>query len=256
MTIEVRRTGPTRWEAFDDGAQRGRARVWRRPDARHLLLLDHATTAAIGPLVDAAVVGSDVALHAWVDTTDDALAEVLGARGFCRVRVEDHHVAAVPDDPAPPLPAGYAMVPADRVDEDALRRLDERLRDDVPGTDGWAWDPEDFREENFHSPAFDPALYPVARTTGAGTLVGLARIWVNPDRHRVGLVAVLPEHRRCGIGDALLGHALAVLRERGATEVGIEIDRDNAASHGFFDRLGLTVERSFVEMVRPAAAPR
>jgi len=54
------------------------------------------------------------------------------------------------------------LISADAVDEDGLRTLDECLREDVPGMDGWIHDPREFREQTFEERRFDPATYLVA----------------------------------------------------------------------------------------------
>jgi hypothetical protein len=82
--------------------------------------------------------------------------------------IEDSFLALVPTGPdqthlaAGALPAGMSLVSADAVDEDGLRLLDEALRQDVPGSDGWVNDPQEFREYTFSEWRFDPATYLVA----------------------------------------------------------------------------------------------
>jgi len=46
-------------------------------------------------------------------------------------------------------PEDIVVISAVDADEDHLRLLDDALRQDVPGTAGWQWDPGDFREETF-----------------------------------------------------------------------------------------------------------
>jgi hypothetical protein len=71
-------------------------------------------------------------------------------------------------------PAGLRARRADEVREIELRLLDDELRQDVPGTDGWRWLPRDFREETYESPQFDPAAYLVAEKERE--LVGICRV--------------------------------------------------------------------------------
>lgn len=63
---------------------------------------------------------------------------------------------------------------------DTLRALDDELRQDVPGIDGWRWDEAGFRAETYDSPAYDLATYLVAvRRDGRGC-AGLARVCNQP----------------------------------------------------------------------------
>ena len=73
----------------------------------------------------------------------------------------------IPTDPAVTglagavLPAGLDVLSAAAAGITRLRLLDDALRQDVPGCEGWRWDAGEFRAETF-SPFFDPAAYLVA----------------------------------------------------------------------------------------------
>jgi hypothetical protein len=75
-------------------------------------------------------------------------------------------------------PPGITFRQADQVDEVRLRLLDDALRQDVPGTDGWQWSADGFHEETYGSPGFDPATYLVA-VDMYDDYVGIARVWMN-----------------------------------------------------------------------------
>jgi ribosomal protein S18 acetylase RimI-like enzyme len=124
-------------------------------------------------------------------------------------------------------------------DEARLMRLDDALRQDVPGTDGWRW-PEaaDFREATFRDGAYDPATYLVAVADTPGEYVGLARVWWKLTSPRLGMIAVLPAYRRRGIARALLAEVLAVVHERGQPEVFTEVDDRNVASRSLMRSIG------------------
>ncbi len=78
---------------------------------------------------------------------------------------------------------------ADEVEGSRLRLLDDELRQDVPGTDGWRWTPEGFRTEN-DPPQSDPAVASRTLLEGlGGTVVGAALELRRPD------VAVPPLER-------------------------------------------------------------
>lgn len=64
------------------------------------------------------------------------------------------------------------------------------------------------------------------------------------DGHRGWLyaVAVHPEHRRKGIGQALVQHAVSELRKCGCDKVNLQIRPDNTAVAAFYESLGFSVE--------------
>ena len=90
---------------------------------------------------------------------DEADVEPLLALGFAVHRREGTYL--VPTTTARvEAPPGLRIVRADEVDETSLRVLDDALRQDVPGTDGWSWDEAGFREETYGSPELRPAHVP------------------------------------------------------------------------------------------------
>jgi hypothetical protein len=115
----------------------------------------------------AANAGSD--LYATVDEADEHTLELLDSNGFTVARRKSNLL--IPTDPsitgldASAEPAGVVVMSAADAYEDELRRLDEALRQGVPGTAGWRWDPGDFHEETFDS-QFDPATYLIAVDAG------------------------------------------------------------------------------------------
>jgi ribosomal protein S18 acetylase RimI-like enzyme len=64
------------------------------------------------------------------------------------------------------------------------------------------------------------------------------------DGHRGWLysLAVAPEHRRRGIGSALVRHAEQELRKRGCLKINLQILEANAAVAAFYEALGYAVE--------------
>ena len=116
------------------------------------------------------------------------------------------------------LPAGMSLISADAVDGDGLRQLDDALRQDVPGADGWVNDPQEFREYTFDDRHFDPATYLVAIDDVNQAYAGLARVWNNPGRPRLGLIGVTAAYRRRGLAKVLLAAVFAPLRDRGISE--------------------------------------
>jgi ribosomal protein S18 acetylase RimI-like enzyme len=118
---------------------------------------------------------------------------------------------------------------ADEVDESSLRLLDDRLRADVPGSEGWVNDPAEFRDRTYDERLFDPATHLVAVDDVHRQFAGLVRVWANATRSRLALLGVTRPYRRRGLARALLGATFATLYERGVSEVMAEVDGANAA---------------------------
>ena len=191
-------------------------------------------------------------LFAVVDESDHERLGSLEDLGFVRERRELELVLPT-GVPRLPAPSSVEAVRADEVDEDTLRLLDDELRQDVPGTDGWRWAPPAFREETFLSPHFDPAVYLVA--TCESEPAGICRVWIRPEHPRLGFMGVRRSLRRRGIARWLIGEALAVLHARGAREVWTEVDETNVASRALLEGLGGRVVGASLELRRRAAVP-
>ena len=59
---------------------------------------------------------------------------------------------------------------------------------------------------------------------------------------RLYRVAVGEEHRRRGIGSALVAHARDVFASRGCTRVRLTLDSDDAGARAFFKRAGFRID--------------
>lgn len=223
-------------------------RAWIRPDGRRFVSFASERAGA------AAVADLDGDLYAMVDAADDDARLLHEGLGFAVSRRESEYLipVAVAVSRLRDIgdPDGFTFLRADEVTEERLRELDDTLRQDVPGTDGWAWDAAEFRAETFESPAFDPTTYVVAVHHASDEYVGLARVWRNPSRPRLGLVAVLPAHRRRRLAKALLARVFAALEERGATDVSAEVDDTNVASIALLTGLGARRTGGSLELIR------
>jgi ribosomal protein S18 acetylase RimI-like enzyme len=59
---------------------------------------------------------------------------------------------------------------------------------------------------------------------------------------RIYRVAVADEHRRRGVGGALVAHAREVFAARGCTRVRLTLASDDAAARAFFERAGFRID--------------
>ena len=78
--------------------------------------------------------------------------------------------------------------------------------------------------------------------THADEVIGTAMAGYDGHRGWLYAVAVLPGHRRHGIGTALVRHAVGALRAMGCTKVNLQVRASNAAVVGFYESLGFEVE--------------
>lgn len=216
---------------------------WTRPDGRCFVFGEADSDLPRGRL------------YASAEETDEARLRDLLRLGFTPRRRELMlQLSTEPtrwDVPTAEAPPGIALVGVDRVDEEELRLLDDLLRQDVPGTDGWKWDADGFREETYASADFDPATYLVALAQ-SGDAVGLARVWMRPDQARLGLVGVRSDWRRRGVARALLAGVLAAVRERGRRQVRTGVDVTNTPSRQLLLRFGGQTLGSSLELIREA----
>jgi GNAT superfamily N-acetyltransferase len=247
--ITVTRVDPMRWVARRDGVDVGSLRALVRPDRVCSLYADAEAGDVRRALVAAAVDALPGDLHTEVDSQ---AAGPLSTLGFVVHRTETRYV--LPVDPArtglagAALPAGFTVLSAGAADLTRLAALDETLRQDVPGAAGWRNDPAEFARQTLDDPQFDPDTYVIA-VDRAGGYAGLVRVWRRPVRSRLGLVAVVREHRRCGVARALLRMVFAVLHEQGEREATCEVDVTNVASNALLAGLGGRADGANVELV-------
>jgi [ribosomal protein S18]-alanine N-acetyltransferase len=120
------------------------------------------------------------------------------------------------------------MTAADLQDVLALER--ELFPDD-------AWTPEMFAEE-FAQPA-SSRLYLVAEDGDGGAVTGYAGMLFPGGRQAdVLTIAVAPGYWGRGIGSALLAALVQEARDRGCTEVFLEVREDNPRARGLYLRRG------------------
>lgn len=241
------------WRVLEDGAVIGSSKALSRPDRRCFVSIDTWRTEVFDLLLQTMSDELEEDLFTTVDETDGARLEQWSASGFTINRLEHEYLIATELERTglggATTPPGVDVVSAAHVEVAGLRRLDEELRADVPGSDGWINDPQEFREYTFDARHFDPATYLVAVDQTSGDLVGLARVWIERFP-RLGLIGVVAGHRRRGLARALTGAAFLPLHQRGVQEVAAEADARNAASITLLTSLGARRTGGSVELLR------
>ena len=260
MDVVVTR-GRDGWAANHGEVAVGKAAALLRPDARCFVIFGACHPDAYRPLLQAIAQHLRRDLYTELGEADVQVLQRLVGLGFAVNRRE--HTYAIPTDPAVTgltnvaVPAGFEILTADRVSEDQLRELDEELKQDVPGADGWKWDRQGFRNETYDAPDYDPATYLVAIEQATGRYAGLVRVWNRPSGPRLGLIGVGRPYRRRGLARLLLAQVFAVLHQRGETDVVAEVDIANASSNRLLIGLGARRTGGTIELIRPwpAAGP-
>tara|TARA_R110002073_G_scaffold47341_5_gene128482 strand:+ start:13861 stop:14907 length:1047 start_codon:yes stop_codon:yes gene_type:complete len=92
--------------------------------------------------------------------------------------------------------------------------------------------------------AFEPSASAIA-TNGSGEAIGIvATTRVSQTRGLIGQISVLPEHQACGVGRALMHHALHALVSMGGRDVALTVTEGNPARK-WYSRLGFREQHSF-----------
>jgi len=126
--------------------------------------------------------------------------------------------------------------PATPADLDAIDEI-ERHSFPLP------WPLSVFEAELTH----DIARIDVARASAAAPIVGFCNYWLVTDPEGGGgeihilAIATHPDHRRAGVGAALLHHALAAGRAVRCTLATLEVRRGNAPAIQLYERAGFRV---------------
>lgn len=243
-----------RWIAVRDGEAVGAVSSWLRPDDRMFLYFVGHDRASYVPLTAAVVEALGRIVYTLVDAGDHEAVQALEAAGFDSELVEERF--RIPFDKALGwlerawIPSGFSIHPADTVDEDRLFTLDNTLRQDTLGTDGWRGDREWFHDELAEAPPFDPSAYLVAIDDGNGEYVGLVRIWRNQTGPRFGLVGVVRQYRNTPIAAALLKQAVTAASKWGYDAFVAEASPANKVIYPRMERIEAESMGQFLQMVR------
>ena len=76
-----------------------------------------------------------------------------------------------------------------------------------------------------------------------GDLVGYAGLWVEGEQAHIAKLAVHDDHRRRGIGTAMIEHLLDHARRLGLSQAYLEVRRSNLVAQDLYRRLGFRFER-------------
>ena len=249
----VRAPSALTWYALDGDVVAGEVSARLRPDDRCFLYFDAWRPDVYPPLADAVAAELRRDLYASLDDAEFDALDACAAAGFVEHRRESFY--RIPTDPEvtrladATLPDRLDLMSAANADVDRLRLLDDALRQDVPGCDGWRWDPGEFQAETFGT-FFDPATYLVAVDRSSGDYAGLVRIWRSRGGPRLGLIATLIPYRRRGVARALLSRAFGVLVARGETSVIADADDASAPCVSLLSRLGARRYGGSAELIR------
>ena len=244
-----------RWLAVQDDVAIAAVSARRRPDSRFFVSLVGQDRTAHEPLVATAGEALMSALHTFVNEADSDSIRELRRAGF-DVEVVEEAFRIRFDRVLSRLrrswiPRGIGVHPADSVDPDRLVKLDNSIRQDVPGCDGWQGDRTWLAAELAESPPFDRSAYLVAVDERNGDHVGLIRIWRNPDGPRLGLVGVTRSHRNTTLAAGLLKQALTAASRWGHDSFVAETSPDNPVVYRRMASVGAESLGRFFQMARP-----
>ncbi len=248
---ELRARVAPRWLAIDAGRAVAVATATTRPDRRTFVSLA-GDLAAYGELIEAVGAAARRPLHAHADCADAELRGVLAAAGFVEVMVAESFRVRFADaldalHKARTAP-WFTLIAAGEADHGRLFTLDNAIRQDVPGADGWRGDRAMFLDE-----LADPAAYAVAVDETNGEYAGLARVWRNPSGPRFGLVGVLRQYRGTRLGPALIRGVLEEAAGWGHESFVTETSLTNRAVHPRLARLAAERLGQWAQMRRPVS---
>jgi len=155
--------------------------------------------------------------------------------------------------PPPDLPAGYRLRALDlERDVETAWRVDVQSFADHWGFDGCSL--EEF-QRLVHTPHFRAELCLLAEEEAGGEVVGLGINRIDPDwiantgrqEGHVQTLGVVREHRRRGLGSALLAHSMHLLRRDGMEAAHLHSDAENlTGAMRLYERLGFRVRKTNV----------
>ena len=164
---------------------------------------------------------------------------LFDARGYVPEREYLHmEVDVASDFDAGSPPDGITIRPRTAADDRAIVEVMADAFDDP-------WDYEDARQEFDRSRTHDPSLWLVAFE--GDHPVGALFSYITHARGQISAVGVRAPWRRRGIGLALVRAAFARLRDRGISNVRLNVERDNASgATRLYERAGMRLRRRWL----------
>lgn len=202
--------------------------------------------------------GTRVTVVSWMSERNATVRAAWERAGFAEAR--RFYRMRIDFDGAPPparVPDGYAIRAMRSGEEKAVfRALLDGFRDHygfVEPTDFDA-DFELWRHHFLDGEHTDPELM-LLSTGPDGSIAGicLCKPRRGPDTEVgwVSSLAVLPEHRRRGLAEAMLRHSFAVFHAMGKVRAGLGVDAESLTSATrLYEKCGMHVQRSSVQMQR------
>jgi mycothiol synthase len=197
-------------------------------------------------LVQATIARTRTPIARLVVQGDDAiLKQVVEEDGWRPVRRSYQMRIELGDDmPEPRWPDGISVRALEPGDE---RRVHEA--NSLAFADDWNFRPQPFdqwRNDVFGRDNVDHSLSWLAEDAErlAGYSLNAWHFSDDPEFGWVGILGVLPHHRRRGLGTALLQQSFREFRGRGATRVGLGVDAQNVTGAvGVYEQAGMHVHR-------------
>jgi mycothiol synthase len=173
---------------------------------------------------------------------------LLSSAGYETVRLGAEMLRpTMADIPDAPLPEGLAFRAASADDARSVWSADAEIFRDHWGT-------SDESEEGFakfrNSPSFDPSMWVVS--WDGDEIAGIVLTSVLDGLGYLDSVGVCRPWRRRGVGRAIVAESLRLLRDRGATSVGLGVDlqNQNEAVH-LYESVGFRIETTSTEFRKP-----
>ena len=172
---------------------------------------------------------------------------VLAERGYEERLGNIHYLyRTLSDEPLekPIVPAGYEVRSLRGSEEAAARALGHRR----------GWESTKLTEEKYRRLMETPAYrsdFDVAVVTSDGEFVATANLWM--DANGTAIVepfSTAPEHRRKGLGRALMLFGIERVRLAGAHDAWVGSSVSNVASNGLYESVGFRVARRDVDYVK------
>ena len=183
-------------------------------------------------------------VRVMTDEHDSELATLVSERGYRRIRSSYRMGIDLRDGEFSPVwpDAAAVRTSIDGVDEPLLYRIGEESF-----ADHWGHTTTPY-EEWLHwlrsMGVGDPSLWFVAEVDGVPAGVAICRPYDHgdPDCGWVSVLGVLREHRRTGLGTALLTHAFGEFQRRGRLRAELGVDAESTTGAvGLYERAGMRV---------------